>query len=89
MPDVTVAGDAAHLGYPGGSGVNLAMADALELSEKIAEYGVEDLDRAVREYEEGMFVRGAKAIEEGLVMGDVMFGEGPEAFLKVLGGVDF
>jgi 2-polyprenyl-6-methoxyphenol hydroxylase-like FAD-dependent oxidoreductase len=86
VPGVTVAGDAAHLGYPGGKGVNLAMTDALELTSKIVEHGVENLEQAIKEYEADMFPRGISAIAEGNVMTDVMYSEDPQAFLKVISG---
>lgn len=86
VPGVTVAGDAAHLGYPGGKGVNLAMTDSLELTSKIVEHGIENLDQAVREYEAAMFPRGIKTISEGNVMTDVMYSDDPQAFLKVISG---
>lgn len=86
VPGVTVAGDAAHLGYPGGSGVNLAMTDAMKLTAKIVDNGLDGLDQAVNEYEAEMFPRGIKAIAQGDVMTDVMYSEDPQAFLKVISG---
>ena len=56
---VTCIGDSAHLMTPyAGEGVNAGMKDALDLFEKMK--GVvkgDDLDLAVREFEESMFVR--------------------------------
>lgn len=80
----TLIGDAAHVALPNGEGVNLAMADALDLAKKIAEQGVDGLDRAVEEYEAGMFPRGAQSISEGLGMADIMFSEGPGAFVELM-----
>ncbi|KAG7451679.1 monooxygenase FAD-binding protein [Guyanagaster necrorhizus] len=65
-PGVTLMGDAAHLMTPfAGEGVNNAMVDALELAEKMvaalrdgsAGTMQENLAKAVKEYEEGMFAR--------------------------------
>ncbi|KAK0624037.1 hypothetical protein B0T14DRAFT_427301 [Immersiella caudata] len=81
---VTLAGDAAHLAVPNGEGVNLAMKDSLELATKIAKCGVENIDQAVREYEEDMFPRGAKTIREGNVMAEIMFSEGPEPLVELM-----
>ncbi|PVH84286.1 FAD/NAD(P)-binding domain-containing protein [Cadophora sp. DSE1049] len=87
VPGVTLVGDAAHLAIPNGEGVNLAMTDALELASKIVEpRGTEDnFERAVREYEAGMFPRGRATIGEGWKMADGMFGESPESFLQLMG----
>ena len=86
VPGFTLAGDAAHLSITNGEGVNLAMTDASKLVSKIVEHGAEggDFDLAVREYEAEMFERGVATIEEGLGMGEVMYGEDPQAFLQML-----
>lgn len=64
-PGVTLIGDAAHLMTPfAGVGVNAAMADALELGRAIVGYNEEpekkDLASVIKEYDEGMFVRGGR-----------------------------
>lgn len=84
VPGVTVAGDAAHLAYPGGEGVNLAMADALKLASSIAEHGVENMNEAVREYETDMFPRVIAAIGESEAMSSVMYSEDPQAFIQLI-----
>lgn len=84
VPGVTLAGDAAHLAYPGGKGVNLAMTDSLKLASKIAEHGTENLDQAVQEYEVDMFPRGVSTIIEGNTMTNVMHSEDPQAFLQLM-----
>jgi 2-polyprenyl-6-methoxyphenol hydroxylase-like FAD-dependent oxidoreductase len=81
---VTLLGDAAHLAITNGEGVNLAMQDALELANKIAEYGIENVDRAVREYETDMFPRGKETTDDGWTMANVMFSEDPQAFLQLM-----
>ncbi|KAK4191052.1 hypothetical protein QBC35DRAFT_488082 [Podospora australis] len=89
VPGLTLIGDAAHLCIPNGEGVNLAMTDALRLAEAIAAYGVERVDKAVKEYEEDMFPRAIETITEGWSMADGMFGEGPEkllAFMEMVAG---
>lgn len=65
---VTLLGDAAHLMPPSGTGVNIAMLDAVEFATAISECGT--LEEAVRRYEETMFARAEiaaiEANEEGL-----------------------
>ncbi|KAI1103185.1 hypothetical protein F4804DRAFT_333584 [Jackrogersella minutella] len=84
VPGVTLAGDAAHLSFIGGSGVNLALTDSLKLASKIADPGTESLDKAVQEYEADMFPRGISRIAEGHVMEAVMYSEDPQAFIEIM-----
>lgn len=86
VPGVALIGDAAHLALPNGEGVNLAMVDALDLAKKMAEHGIDGLDRAVELYEADMFVRGAKSVSEGLGMAEIMFGDSPEPFVAMMNG---
>ncbi|KAL7929324.1 hypothetical protein V8C35DRAFT_315722 [Trichoderma chlorosporum] len=82
VPGLTLVGDAAHVATPNGEGVNCAMADALSLASKIATYGTNALDRAVTEYEQDMFRRGAEHIKNGLEMAAVIRHEdGPTALI--------
>ena len=85
---VTLAGDAAHLSIPGGNGVNLALNDSFELAMKIKQHGMDDIDRAVREYETAMFERGVMSIQQGLMMAKVQKDESPKAFLELIQGLD-
>ncbi|KAI4198472.1 MAG: hypothetical protein LQ350_005267 [Teloschistes chrysophthalmus] len=63
---VTLLGDAAHLMTPfAGEGVNLAMMDALDISNAVAEAATQGgLDEAILAYEEKMFERSHKSMEE-------------------------
>ncbi len=61
-PDLTLLGDAAHLMPPyAGEGVNMAMLDALELSESLTSTQFEDSRSAIAHYELQMRVRAAEA----------------------------
>lgn len=58
VPGVTLLGDAAHLMPPLGAGANLAMLEGAELAESVAAApGPEELDEAVRAFEEQMWAR--------------------------------
>src|SRR5215469_1067657 len=77
-PGVTLLGDAAHLMSPfAGEGVNLAMKDALDLSEAIIEAAKSgdkaSLDGKVRKFEDAMFERSAKVQQHTYVMLSTMF----------------
>ncbi|KAL8703304.1 MAG: hypothetical protein Q9201_003518 [Fulgogasparrea decipioides] len=84
-PGVTLLGDAAHLMTPfAGEGVNLAMIDALDISTAVEE-GVKDgdLHRAIKLYEQKMYGRCHKSMQETWRNLELMFMEdAPRTFVK-------
>ena len=73
LPNLTMLGDAAHLMPPfAGEGVNMAMLDALELSECLCSENFSDVLTAIAEYEDQMRKRATIAAQESLENGDKM-----------------
>lgn len=73
LPNVTMIGDAAHVMPPfAGEGANMAMLDALELSECLASDQFENLQEAISFYETNMRPRAATAAKESLENGERM-----------------
>jgi hypothetical protein len=85
-PGVTLLGDAAHVGLPNGEGVNIAMLDALKLSECLsaelgngkeenfnAEADAAAVERAIVAYEAEMLPRAREHILDGIAMNDMMY----------------
>ncbi|KAJ3300098.1 hypothetical protein HK104_004567 [Borealophlyctis nickersoniae] len=93
-PGITLLGDAAHVMAPSGEGVNLAMADALELGLEVVravkEAGQDDawrdpLVEALRVYEKGMLDRAEKESHDADGMLKSFFGEdAPKGFLDFM-----
>lgn len=72
-PNVTLIGDAAHVMPPfAGEGANMAMLDALELSQKLTEGKFKNLTDAITSYEKSMRMRAAAAAQESLINGERM-----------------
>ncbi len=73
LPNLTMLGDAAHLMPPfAGEGVNMAMLDALELSDCLCNENFSDLQTAIACYENQMRKRAAAAAYFSLENGDKM-----------------
>lgn len=73
LPNLTMLGDAAHVMPPfAGEGVNMAMLDALELSENLTGDRFDSVHEAIAAYEMDMRARAAKAAKESLDNGERM-----------------
>ncbi|MFA6277617.1 MAG: NAD(P)/FAD-dependent oxidoreductase [Pedobacter sp.] len=73
LQNLTMLGDAAHLMPPfAGEGVNMAMLDALELSDYLCNENFNDTQTAIASYEKQMRERAAVAAYESLENGDKM-----------------
>lgn len=76
LPNLTLLGDAAHVMPPfAGEGANMAMLDALELSECLTTNKYETLQDAISDYEVNMRKRAAEAARESLENGEKMHAE--------------
>jgi len=65
------------------------MADSLQLAQQIIKYGLNDLDRAVSEYEQLMFPRGIDLISRSTKSGELFFApDAPRGWLKAFAGID-
>ncbi|SDE58215.1 2-polyprenyl-6-methoxyphenol hydroxylase [Mucilaginibacter pineti] len=73
--NITLLGDAAHIMPPSGEGVNLAMLDALELSECLAGNDFKTIQTAIAAYEKPMQGRAAKEAQISLEMTEWMHSE--------------
>lgn len=86
-PHLTLLGDAAHLMPPyAGEGVNMAMQDALELSQHLLDPDHADTRTAIAAYEEQMRKRATKVAQITLAQTAVMHSpEGQQAMLTMFG----
>jgi 2-polyprenyl-6-methoxyphenol hydroxylase-like FAD-dependent oxidoreductase len=73
LPNTTIIGDAAHVMPPfAGEGANMAMLDALELSEYLTSEKYITIHEAISFYEVNMRKRAAEAAKESLENGEKM-----------------
>jgi 2-polyprenyl-6-methoxyphenol hydroxylase-like FAD-dependent oxidoreductase len=84
--NLTMIGDAAHLMPPfAGEGVNMAMLDALELAEHLADNNYADLKAAISAFEEGMRARMEEITTDTLYWTDLLHSPaGRDQFLDVM-----
>jgi 2-polyprenyl-6-methoxyphenol hydroxylase-like FAD-dependent oxidoreductase len=76
LPNLTMIGDAAHVMPPfAGEGANMAMLDALELSESLLSKKFPTPLEAIGAYEANMRLRAAEAASESLINGEKMHAE--------------
>lgn len=76
LPNLTLLGDAAHVMPPfAGEGVNMAMRDALELSDNLTSGKYNSIHEAIAEYETTMRKRASKIAQESLENGERMHSE--------------
>lgn len=81
--NITIIGDAAHLMPPyAGEGVNMAMLDALQLSESLTSRKFIDIKSAIAHYEKQMFARFAEIGKETLY--NTAFMHSPDGLQKLL-----
>jgi 2-polyprenyl-6-methoxyphenol hydroxylase-like FAD-dependent oxidoreductase len=77
LPNLTMLGDAAHVMPPfAGEGANVAMWDALELSEYLTSEKYHSLKEAIAFFETAMRKRAAIAAADSLENGERMHSEG-------------
>ncbi|GLY43800.1 monooxygenase [Amycolatopsis sp. NBRC 101858] len=85
VPGVTLVGDAAHLAPPNGEGANLAMLDGAELGQALAAHPG-DVEAALAQYEEAMFVRAATPIDDAVLLESLFGDDAPETLLELVRG---
>lgn len=87
LPNLTILGDAAHLMPPfAGEGVNMAMLDALELSQCLAEGNYTDTLSAITAYEKQMRRRASETARDSMESTAVLHSEGAIGFLLEIMG---
>nr|POF26368.1 monooxygenase asqm [Quercus suber] len=73
VPGVTLVGDAAHV--------------SLQLAQQIIKHGVDDINKAVSDYEKEMFPRGISLISRSANNGRLLFApDAPQCFLDAMAG---
>jgi len=89
QPNITILGDAAHIMAPSGEGVNLAMLDALELSECLTNEKFDDLQNAIAAYENSMRQRASIEAATSSEMIEWMHAENAqEKMVNLLNGIE-
>ncbi len=87
LPNLTMLGDAAHLMPPyAGEGVNMAMLDALELSNCLTNEDFPDLQSAIAAYEKQMRVRASETAEMTMQATEALHSEQGIGFLMATMG---
>lgn len=81
---MTLLGDAAHLALANGEGANLAMLDGAELA-KVLAARPDDVETAIAEYEQAMFVRCETPMEEDFLLESIFGDDIPERLLNLFG----
>lgn len=79
---ITLIGDAAHLSFTNGEGVNHALFDGFQLANAIEKFGLDSLDDAIEAYEKKMIPRGLESLKEGEEAKRRFFGEDSPQQLK-------
>jgi len=88
LPNMTLIGDAAHLMPPfAGEGVNMAMLDALELSEYLTGGDFNDLQSAIATYEKQMRERASATAQDSLDSGEMLHSPGAIFFMQHIAGM--
>ncbi len=82
VPGATLVGDAAHLGVPNGEGANLAMLDGAELGKALAAHPG-DVEAALVEYEQAMFVRWETPEDEAALLESVFGDDIPQRLVDL------
>lgn len=87
QPSLTLPGDAAHLMPPyAGKGVNMAMLDALELSNYLLNDDFDNLRQAIAAFETHMRIRAAEAAEKSLASMSLRHSEEAIGFMSQMIG---
>ena len=67
-----------------GEGVNCALTDSIQLAQQIKKYGVNELGRAVSEYEKLMLPRGVDLITRSAASAKIFFApDAPHSIAKI------